>query len=98
MGSSSATAISHPNIAFIKYLDWILDGIYRKVFYAANLWLADVFFQPTKINNRHEARSGTGFTACPIFNKASAVLIGNLGLPFEIYIDQEAFIPLTPER
>lgn len=32
------------------------------------------------------------------FNKASAMLIGNPGLPFEIYIDQEAFIPLTPER
>jgi hypothetical protein len=26
------------------------------------------------------------------------VPIGNLGLPFEIYIDQEAFIPLTPGR
>ena len=28
----------------------------------------------------------------------TAVPIGNPGLSFEIYIDQEAFIPLTPGR
>lgn len=54
------------------------------------------FFQPTKINNWHETQNGAGFTARPVFTQASAVPIGNLGLLFEIYLNQEAFILLTP--
>ena len=32
------------------------------------------------------------------FTQTSAVPIGNPGLPFGIYVDQEAFIPRTPGR
>jgi hypothetical protein len=39
-----------------------------------------------------------GFTACPVFHLSVCRADWTFRLPFEIYIDQDAFIPLTPGR
>jgi hypothetical protein len=66
---------------------------------AANLSLADVFFPANqKPTNCMRPNAGQALQLALFFTQASAAPIENPGLPFEIYIDQEAFIPPTPGR
>jgi hypothetical protein len=43
-------------------------------------------------------RAGQALQLALFFTEVPAVPIRNLRLPFEIHIDPEAFIPLTPGR
>ena len=65
----------------------------------AKLSLADMLFsrQP-EIYKLYETQRGAGFTTCPVFHRSVCHADWKPLLPFEIYLDQEIFIPLTPRQ